>query len=173
VRIELLPAGNEPLVETVAQWLWDAFWSANPAATRAQVRELVRKNAGSRDIPLTLVAYGDTGQALGTASLIECDLDSRRELAPWLAGVFVAPEARGLGVGSALCLRAAQELSRLGLAEAYLYTTDQTALYARLGWREHERIQLGAKTATIMRLAAQPLPVGSAPGISSDGRSSK
>src|ERR1700734_1134494 len=39
---------------------------------------------------------------VGTASLAHDDLESRRDLTPWLAGVFVEPSSRGRGYATAL-----------------------------------------------------------------------
>jgi predicted N-acetyltransferase YhbS len=56
------------------------------------------------------------------------------ELIACLAGLYVAPAWRRQGVGACLCQRALLEARRLGHAKLSLYTPDQEAFYARLGW---------------------------------------
>jgi len=51
----------------------------------------------------------------------------------------VPAEHRNQGIGSALTERVADEASRLGVRDLYLYTDSQERLYARLGWRTTER----------------------------------
>jgi hypothetical protein len=52
------------------------------------------------------------GALFGSAMLIAHDMDTRMELSPWLAGVFVAPKRRGCGVGAALVRRVIVALGR-------------------------------------------------------------
>jgi N-acetylglutamate synthase-like GNAT family acetyltransferase len=63
----------------------------------------------------------------------------------------VLPERRGQGIGAALCERVAAEATRLGVAEVYLYTTSQQALYLRLGWKPISSEPYNGKTVSVMR----------------------
>jgi predicted N-acetyltransferase YhbS len=79
---------------------------------------------------------------LGSASLIVHDMDTRPDLSPWLASVFVAPEHREQGIGTALVRRVIEEAQTLSVPNLYLFTTpDKRDFYARLGWKllEHAR----------------------------------
>ena len=87
---------------------------------------------------------------MGTASLTESDLDSRPELTPWLASVFVLPAWRGRGIASALVERVAEEARMAGCPGCYLYTPDQQALYARLGWQMQEELDYRGERVTLM-----------------------
>ena len=85
-------------------------------------------------IPTAYIALeGD--EPLGTAALVMHDMDTHRELSPWLASVYVIPDARGRGVASALVRRIVQQAATLGIARLYLYTPDAQGLYEKLGWR--------------------------------------
>jgi GNAT superfamily N-acetyltransferase len=59
---------------------------------------------------------------LGSAMLVAHDMDTRMQWTPWLAGVVVAPERRGRGIGATLAEHAARETSALGFCTLYLYT---------------------------------------------------
>jgi predicted N-acetyltransferase YhbS len=100
-------------------------------------------------IPLALVAV-DGDEPLGSASLVEHDLDHRPEWSPWLASVIVAPEHRRRGIGSALVERAMAEARAQGIATLYLFTPDQQRLYARLGWRDLAEEAVAGYRVTVM-----------------------
>ena len=77
----------------------------------------------------------DGNEFLGTSSLIASDLEERPKLSPWVAAVWVEPQARRQGVGAALVDRAAEACFGLGIARAYLCARkERTGFYQRLGW---------------------------------------
>ncbi|MFD7733849.1 GNAT family N-acetyltransferase [Kitasatospora phosalacinea] len=52
----------------------------------------------------------------------------------WLCDVFIAPEARGRGLGTALAAAVRDELAGLGLRRVMLATRDAHEVYARVGF---------------------------------------
>lgn len=93
----------------------------------------------SRDaLPIAFVAHDD-GQVFGTAALRVHDLEDRRDLTPWLGGVFVRPEYRRQGIASALCRAVEAKAWSLGFQRLYLFTPDQQDMYARRGWQKFDR----------------------------------
>lgn len=93
---------------------------------------------GHRSIPTVLVAFNDA-VLLGSAMIIAHDMDTRMDLSPWLGGVFVVSEYRGVGIGSALVKRVVQEARALRVSRLYLYTPSAEKFYASLGWSLMER----------------------------------
>ena len=90
-------------------------------------------------IPLALVAH-DGGAFLGTASVIASDLAERPQLTPWVAAVWVEPEARGRGIGAALVDRATRDCFAVGVSRAYLCARPRMSrFYEALGWSIFER----------------------------------
>jgi N-acetylglutamate synthase-like GNAT family acetyltransferase len=77
-------------------------------------------------------------------------MDTRMQWTPWLAGVVVAPECRGRGIGASLAEHAATEASALGFSTLYLYTSSTEEYYARLGWERIERGSYLGAAVTIM-----------------------
>jgi len=77
-------------------------------------------------------------------------MDNRPDLSPWLAGVFVAPEHRRLGIGAALVRRIMEEARRLHVPKLYLYTVESTVFYAGLGWSFLEKARYRQKDVSIM-----------------------
>jgi len=106
---------------------------------------------GRKDIPLTLVGYIN-GRPVGTASIDTADMSTHPELTPWMASIYVDPAFRRRGLGAALCQRISEELTRLGVKSAYLFTPDQEKLYARLGWKPMLREDYRGERVVIMRL---------------------
>ncbi|MFC0270906.1 GNAT family N-acetyltransferase [Metabacillus herbersteinensis] len=70
---------------------------------------------------------------IGTYALIRNDLNSRQDLYPWLACLYVDPEHRGKRIGSRLLEHAIQETASKGFKKLYL-TTDLEGYYEKYGW---------------------------------------
>ena len=78
------------------------------------------------------------------------DMQTRLDLTPWLAAVYVAPERRGAGIGS-LLVRAAEDVARrLGVGRLHLFTPDRERFYARLGWHTVEQSHYDNHPVVIM-----------------------
>ena len=87
---------------------------------------------------------------VGTATLARKDLEERPDLTPWLAGVFVVPEARGRGYVSHL-LQAFDDACRAASIEtAWLYTNTAERVYLRAGWAVAEIVQRRDKLPTTL-----------------------
>ena len=101
---------------------------------RAHIARLVDEAMASAGIPFTLVAH-DGDDFLGTASVIESDLEARPDYAPWVAAVWVEQHARNKRVGSALVESAACAAFQLGVERVYLCCEPaKSAFYERAGW---------------------------------------
>ncbi len=124
--------------DTVAERIWQAWWKPNNYPL-GHITGFLRENMTDTPIPLALVAHH--GEAfLGTASVIASDLAERPQLTPWVAAVWVEPQARQRGVGGALVNRATQDCFALGFGRVYLCARPQrSALYEGLGWIATER----------------------------------
>ena len=77
--------------DTVADRIWRAWWepSGHPLA---YIASRLRENMEATPIPFALVAH-DGERFLGTASVIESDLEERPQLTPWVAAVWVEEDA--------------------------------------------------------------------------------
>lgn len=104
-------------------------------------------------MPFTLVALGDDDAFFGTASVKMFELPDHRDKMHWLGEVFIPSELRGRGIGTKLIQACIVESRRIGLSTLYLYTPDQQAIYARLGWQELERDTVNGEDVSIMGLA--------------------
>jgi len=63
------------------------------------VKRSIEDRANTDRIPLAVVAL-DGGRVIGTGCLKVHDMDTRTELTPWLAGIYVELKQRGKDIGS-------------------------------------------------------------------------
>lgn len=121
-----------------------AFGALLPDWTVAEALAELRSHDRPATIPSTLLALDGGGGWLGSVSLLAEDHPDVPQYSPWLASLYVRPEARGRGVGRALVARAVAEAGALGTRTLYLYcASDMAVWYRGLGWREHEVLRLG------------------------------
>jgi GNAT superfamily N-acetyltransferase len=133
---------------TVADRVWRAWWQAR-GTPLALVGRRVAENLGEGPIPSAFVAHrGD--QFLGTASAIASDLSARPQYTPWVAAVWVEPEARGAGLGARLVHYCAEAIFRAGWERAYLVAAPhRRSFYEGLGWAVLEEA-IGEDRLTIL-----------------------
>ena len=85
---------HDEFIPTVARWHHDEWAYLRPGDSVEVRITRLQECCGNRAIPTVVIAF--TGSTLlGSAMLIPHDMDTRMELSPWLAGVFVAPNHRG------------------------------------------------------------------------------
>ena len=137
------------LIPMVANWLWDAFWHPDGHPLE-EVRAILRECTAEAGTPQCFVLLaGD--MPCGTASFVAADLDIRDDLGPWLAGVYVVPEARGQGCAQRLVATVEDAARQAGHPSLFLYTHDAQALYLKLGWQVMEETIDRRRPVTIMR----------------------
>jgi GNAT superfamily N-acetyltransferase len=100
-------------------------------------------------IPLNVICLKGTELA-GTYNLLPNDLPIRADLAPWFGSLYVKPEHRGQGVGSALVRHAIALARSLRYTRLYLITSDKQALYTRLGFSAIDNVEHRGETVTVM-----------------------
>ena len=132
MRIELL-ADYPEHVETLARWHCEEDGRADDVAWLEFWRRQLRSESGRDRIPIAFVAF-DGDAPVGGIALVEHNMDSHRELSPWLAGTYVHPSRRGEGIGAALVEHAVACAEQLGVGRLYLYSERARGLYERLGW---------------------------------------
>ena len=110
----------------VTEWLWRAFGA--DALPRAFFASIVEHSQTPGALPITFVAV------LGTVGLWRCDLISRQDLYPWMAALYVAPEARGQGLAGKLQQHVIGYARAQGYTELFLYSACRD-FYERFGWQ--------------------------------------
>jgi GNAT superfamily N-acetyltransferase len=142
-------ASDSPHVATLAGWEFETWGHHHPGRTAPETSALFRENCGDAGVPSVFAACAEDAP-VGMASLVADDMDTRPDLSPWLASVFVLPEWRGRGIASTLVRQVEAEAISNGITQLYLFTPDQQSLYRRLGWHDVERCLYHGESVTIM-----------------------
>ena len=132
MRIEYL-ADHTDVIPEVAKLHIEFFGHFSADMTLESRLEKLGGQIGKTSIPLTLVAF-DRELTIGSASIVEHDLDSRPDLTPWVASVVVRSDYQRQGVGTALMRRIEKKATGLGVKKLYLFTPNMEVFYATLGW---------------------------------------
>lgn len=142
-------ADHPELIPVLARWHHEEWAYLRPGDSVAARAARLRGACGRGEIPTVFAAFSETS-LLGSAMLVAHDMDTRMDLTPWLAGVFVAPDGRCKGIGTALVGRVVECAARLGVSRLYLYTPSAERLYSRLGWLVVERTRYRGVEVVVM-----------------------
>ena len=142
-------ADHPEFIPELAQLHYTEWSYLNPGETIVDKQRYLESNCGRGGVPSFIIAIEDA-ELIGSASLIEHDMDDRAELTPWLADVFVKPEYRRRGVATSLIERIEDEARSAAITRLFLYTPDAAELYRRLGWSDFETCEYKGTTVVIM-----------------------
>ena len=153
MRIEPI-AAHPGRVDMLAAWhhaQWGHLYSHwTYEICRDELAEHASRPSG---LPVTLLALED-GQLLGSVSLVFEDAPELQEHgSPWLASLYVRPEARGRGLGAALARAAVARAAAEGVDELFLFTPEHREFSARLGWKPVARTALKGTPVDLMCIA--------------------
>ena len=137
------------LAPTVARWIWEAFGRAS-GETLADCEARVAACTAAVGPDQSFVLLVDEVPA-GTAGFVWHDLDERPDLAPWLAGVYVAPEFRGRNLVRMLIDAVEQAARDAGFRTLWLYTSTAERIYERAGWETTELLDRPDRRTALMR----------------------
>jgi len=142
-------ADHKEIVPTLARWFYQEWAYLHPNRTREDVERLIGERTNTTKIPVALIAF-EGGELLGTVCLKVHDMDTRLDLTPWLAGLYVAVPWRRKGVGTALVSAIEKKAHELQVEKLYLFTPESEGFYSRLGWHIYERTEYHGYPVTIM-----------------------
>lgn len=146
----VVPLAERPdCVELVAAWGFAEWGHLAPEQTLAMRVDRVRAGLDTTRLPVTFLALDAGGNPAGTASLMRDDIEGDPRN-PWLASVYVRPEARRRGIAGLLVRAGEDAARRLGFARLYLFTASVPALYAGLGWQARETRDYRGERITVM-----------------------
>lgn len=136
--MNIIPLGETmEFIEELAALHHSEWGHLNPSLTLEKRIEKLASLTGGRSIPSIFIATSGN-ELIGSAALVLEDMQSRPDLSPWLAAVYVKEKFRNQGVASALIARCEYEAKRSKIDTLYLYTEFASKLYESLGWRSLE-----------------------------------
>ena len=157
MRIEYL-ADNVALIPIIARWHHEEWGYFNPGDSVEKRIATLQTHLGRNQIPTTFISLSG-GILLGSASLVAHDMDTRMDLSPWLASIYVLPEHRSHGVGTALVQRVLEETIELSVETLYLFTPNREGFFASLSWSVVERTEYRGQQVVIMALHIMDLHI--------------
>ncbi len=102
------------------------------------------------ELPAILVASVD-GRVAGTVALRARSVETHEHLSPWVTGLWVTPDLRGLGLGRDLMLAITEEAAARGFRDIYAVTNTARGLFEKLGWNRGEEILYHGEEVTLYR----------------------
>ena len=140
-------------IPAIAAWHFKEWAHLNPGRSEAWLQEHMQCYMAEAFIPSMFIAVDNHGAVQGTSSIIAHDLAARPDLTPWLANVYVAASQRGKRLGNQLVQHAMQQAKQAGINTLYLFTPDQQAFYARMGWQYLITEYLHGHAETVMQIS--------------------
>jgi len=139
-----LDIGNVARVTLIADWLWDMWGRHNGRSLADEIAKLKLRHGVAPSISPTFVAQSLNGALVGTIGICPSDYADRPDLSPWISALFVPPDRRGQGIGSALIRHSCQILRQSGYDSAYLWSEESNApYYQRIGARKLTSVPRG------------------------------
>lgn len=74
-------------------------------------------------------------ECIGTISIVDNDLKSRKMYQPWIASLYIKRKYRNRGIGRELLNYSLEHVKKLGYSNVYLKTETAYNYYQKLGWR--------------------------------------
>lgn len=148
--MKILNLKDDPVhLEQLAEWHHREWAYLNPGQSLADRIEEMSAHLHAEIIPGTFIAK-EGHELVGSAALLESDMDIHKDLSPWLASVFVSPNHRGKGVGASLVKHLMAVAKESGIGELYLFTPSKESFYKRLGWNTLVKEDYRGASVTIM-----------------------
>ena len=131
--------GNPNLLSPVLDWCYREWWQ-EPGSTNVELKEILNSHTQEEGIFTTFVALCD-GKPVGSVHFIDKDFETG-DYEPCLAGLYVLPGFRALGLGSMLVNTVVSHAKSEGFPAVYLSTVSAEKWYIKLGWHTIETIDV-------------------------------
>jgi GNAT superfamily N-acetyltransferase len=145
-------AADDPLAEEMARVHAAEWGHLYPDWDEAAALREFRSHRADGSLPATLVLR-EAGAYAGSVSVIFNDCAVRPDLNPWLASLYVAPSARGRGLGSQLVQAAVDLAAAVGEQRLYVFTESAASLFESHGFRTIDHTSLHGHPIDIMERA--------------------
>ncbi len=136
-------------IPLIAQWQQTEWQRISPhMTTESRIRQY-SLYANTAAIPSCILVLAN-GAPVGSASLVESDMETHAHLKPWLASVFVDKQHRRQGIATQLIQHCIENAGHVGVDTLYLFTPDQANFYQKRGWKLIESCPYNGERVDIM-----------------------
>jgi len=136
-------------VDEIASLHYKEWLHLSPNESIEDRRTALKSAAASEGIPSIYIAYKGS-EFIGSAGLVAHDMESRSDISPWLAAVFVKKEWRKRGIATLLLKHCEFQASKAGVRTLYLFTEFAANMYAKNGWMHLEQREYKGVNVDIM-----------------------
>lgn len=141
---------RSPHLPVVAKWLndeWGQSLGYDLSDTLAWCNHLIHATNE------TIIVAKQDDRLVGTVCVVECDLERRKDLCPWLSSLYVPSSERGKRTGQALITAACDWALQRGHSDLYLYASKGRliAYYSHLNWLHMSDLDIEGAMFGLMR----------------------
>lgn len=141
VAVQLL-ADNENLIAAIGGLRWREWGHTPEPEDLDWWVNVTKREAGRNRLPITWVAINERGEALGAVGLGEFDIEERRDRSPWVLGLIVRPNRRGMGIGSLLLVELEAWAGIHGYTQVWVANEGPAiGFYRKCGWELSETVE--------------------------------
>jgi len=152
IRIDYL-ANHRALIPELSTLLYQEWADLYQAAglTKQDLTTALELRCVTNQLPITLVAIAADGQLLGAGSIKLDEPGTKEGLSPWLGGIYIKQQQRGLGLGALIVSALEDKARELGVSALYLSADTAEGFYQKLGWYVMERVEsFGVRDVVLM-----------------------
>ena len=142
-------------IETLAKRHHKEWSHFNPHESISERITRMQPYLNSDFIPTTYIATDY--ELLGSAAIVANDMETKPELSPWLASVYISETNRNKGIGTKLVKHILRLAQTNDIDKLYLLTPDQHSFYQRLGWSVRSEELYHETTVTVMEITLNNL----------------
>lgn len=151
LSVNIRPIATEEDLRQVSEWIYSEWGSIRPDNSVEKVTEFFRPRLLSDSIPLTLVGT-ESGEIVGTASLVKNEAQHRPDLTPFLSALYVRSDRRATVAGEKLFAAVLNRAKDLGFVCCYLISDKLEAYYRKRGWSVIESFERHGKKIVLMKI---------------------
>lgn len=145
-------ADSQNHLPTLAKWFHNEWGYLHPGATLENRLKELSLYLINKNLPECFVLE-QHNKLIASASLVNNDMDTRQDLFPWLASVYVDENLRKKGYGELVVKKVMNQAKQIGFKELFLFTPDQENWYKKFGWDKIERTTYRDTDVTLMGCA--------------------